>query len=203
MMDRLLRGLMEGPPEEEEVAAWIEAGDLEGVPGLVFAAAGAGWAELLLRHRSEGAAFALQRYAVHLGRHGQVAGIESQHEPPVLVSGHALARLEQRAPHLTPAETARLLWMLSSSLLAIEAWEALPLGSPLDLRVPGGLIAASVEEEGVVVATYIDEKQLRPAQRDMPLPPPPEAALPPGPHRLWLAGMAVKTDARPDDPKTW
>ena len=203
MIDRLLRGLRDERPEEDEVAGWIEEGRLGEAPGLVFAATGAGWAELLLRYRAEGAAFALERYSARLGRDGQVEAIDSLHEPPVLISGHALARLEQRAPHLSPADLAQLLWRLSDSLLAIEAWEALPLASPLDLRVPGGLIAASVEEEGVVIATYIDEKQLRPAQRDMPLPPPPEKTLPPAPRRLWLAGTAVSSDSPAASPKGW
>jgi hypothetical protein len=193
MLARLTRGLLPDAPEPDEVEGWLLDGVAEEAPGLVMLAKGPRWAELLLRHgdRSGASAFLLQRYRLALGRNGRpvIGSAEALHVPPLAVSKHAIDRLQQRGGDPSIADTARILWALSNAALEIEAWEALPLGAPLDLSVPGGVFAAVVEPEALVATTFIDVKKLRPAQREH-LAPDPLTRLPADTIHLWLGGKS-------------
>ena len=191
MLTRLLRGLLPDAPEPDEIEGWLLDGVADEAPGLVMLAKGPRWAELLLRHLDPTglAAFRLQRYRLRLGRNGRpVEGsAEWLHEPPLAISRHAVERLDERGHHPNLADTARFFWALSDAVLAIEAWEALPLGAPLELPVPGGVFAAVVEADALTVATFIDSKRLRPSQRSLHAPDP-LRRLPPDAIHLWLGG---------------
>lgn len=193
MLTRLTRGLLPDAPDPEEVEGWLLDRVAQEAPGLVMLAKGPRWADLLLRHQDPNgaAAFCLQRYQMRLGRDGMpVEGTaEMLHIPPLAISKHAIERLDQRGDQPSITDTARILWALSNAALDVEAWEALPLGSPLDLPVPGGVFAAVIEQDAVMVTTFIDVKKLRADQRNR-LPAEPLKRLLPDAIHLWLGGKS-------------